>query len=182
MTEARVRIAHVLRHPASVAAFLALIFTLTILALAAALVWHPAREASADAGDRLDRTRAQLRELRARDRLMQSFAVRAKQAETLEAKLKQAKAEPAFVRDIEALASRSGAAVEQVSSPSEEKGGAVNTALFEIILRGGYGNIRHFIAGLAELEEFVTVERVSLEHDGERVRAYLVMKRRHKVE
>ena len=55
---------------------------------------------------------------------MQSFAVRVKQAETLEAKLKLAKAEPAFVRDIEALASRSGATVEQVSSPErrEERG------------------------------------------------------------
>ena len=59
---------------------------------------------------------------------------------------------------------------------------AVNTALFEIILRGRYGNIRHFIAGLTELEEFVTVERFSLERGGEGVRAYLVMKRRHKAE
>ena len=181
MTEAKVRIAHVVRHPASVAALLALIATLTMLALVAALVWQPARYASADADGRLERTRAQLRELKARDRIMQSFALRVKQAETLEAKLKLAKAEPAFVRDIEALASRSGATVEQVSSPSEEKSAAVNSALFEIILRGGYGSIRHFIAGLTELEEFVTVERVSLEHDGEGVRAYLVMKRRHKV-
>jgi Tfp pilus assembly protein PilO len=182
MTEGTVRFAHVVRHPACIAGLVALIFTLAILALAAALVWQPARDAAASANDRLDRIRVQLRELRARDKLMQSFAVRLKQAETLEAKLKQAKAEPAFVRDIEALASRSGATVEQVSSPSEEKGTAVNTALFEIILRGGYGNIRRFIAGLTELEEFVTVERVSLERDGEGVRAYLVMKRRHKAE
>ncbi len=180
MTEAKVRIAHVVRHPASLAALLALIFTLAILALVAALVWRPARHASADADARLETTRAQLRELKARDQIMQSFAVRVKQAETLEAKLKLAKAEPAFVRDVEALASRSGAAIEQVSSPSEEKSTAVNTALFEIILRGGYGPLRHFIAGLTELEEFVTVERVSLEHDGDGVRAYLVMKRRHK--
>jgi Tfp pilus assembly protein PilO len=180
MTEAKIRIAHVVRHPVSVAALLALILTLALLVLVAALVWQPARNASADADDRLERARAQLRDLKARDQIMQSFAVRVKQAETLEAKLKLAKAEPAFVRDIEALASRSGATVEQVSSPSEERGAAVNSALFEIILRGGYGSIRHFIAGLAELEEFVTVERVSLEHDGEGVRAYLVMKRRHK--
>ncbi len=180
MTETKVRIAHVVRHPASVAALLALILTLALLALVAALIWQPARKASADADDRLERTRAQFRELKARERIMQSFAVRVKQADTLEAKLKVAKAEPAFVRDIEGLASRSGATVEQVSSPSEEKSAAVNTALFEIILRGRYSNIRHFIAGLAQLEEFVTVERVSLEHDGEGVRAYLVMKRRHK--
>jgi Tfp pilus assembly protein PilO len=180
MTEATVRLAHILRHPAAAAALAAFVFALAILGLVAALVWQPAHEASADANDRLDRVRAQLRELRARDKLMQSFAVRAKQAETLEAKLKQAKAEPAFVRDIEALASRSSVTVEQVSSPSDEKSTAVNTALFEIILRGGYGNIRNFISGLTELEEFVTVERVSLEHDGEGVRAYLVLKRRHK--
>jgi Tfp pilus assembly protein PilO len=182
MTEATVRLVHIVRHPAAAASLTALVFTLAILGLVAALVWQPARDAAADADDRLDRARAQLRELRARDKLMQSFAVRLKQAETLEAKLKQAKAEPAFVRDIEALASRSGATVEQVSSPSEEKGNAVNTALFEIILRGGYGNIRRFIAGLTELDEFVTVERASLEHDGTGVRAYLVMKRRHKAE
>ena len=180
MTEKKVRVAHVIRHPASVAALLALIAALAMLALVAALIWRPARDASADADDRLQRARAQLRELKARDQIIQSFAVRVKQAETLEAKLKLAKAEPAFVRDVEGLASRSGAAVEQVSSPSEEKSAAVNSALFEIILRGGYGSIRHFIAGLAELEEFVTVERVSIEHDGEAVRAYLVMKRRHK--
>jgi Tfp pilus assembly protein PilO len=182
MTEGTVRLAHVVRHPACIAGLAALIVTLAVLALAAALVWQPAHDAAASANDRLDRVRGQLRELRARDKLMQSFAVRLKQAETLEAKLKQAKAEPAFVRDIEALASRSGTAVEQVSSPSEEKSSAINTALFEIILRGRYGNIRHFIAGLTELEEFVTVERVSVERDGEGVRAYLVMKRRHKAE
>ena len=45
MTEAKVRIAHVVRHPAAVAALLALIFTLAILALVAALVWQPARDA-----------------------------------------------------------------------------------------------------------------------------------------
>ena len=182
MTEGTVRLAHAVRHPACIAGLAGLLSTLALLALAAALVWQPARDAAASANDRLDRIRAQLRELRARDKLMQSFAVRLKQAETLEAKLKQAKAEPAFVRDIEALASRSGATVEQVSSPSEEKGNAVNTALFEIILRGSYGNIRRFIGGLTELDEFVTVERVSLERDGEGVRAYLVLKRRHKAE
>ena len=180
MTEAKVRFAHVVRHPASVAALLALILTLAMLVLVAALVWLPARNSSANADDRLERMRAQLREVKTRDQIMQSFALRVKQAGILEAKLKLAKAEPAFVRDIEALASRSGATVEQVSSPSEEKSAAVNSALFEIILRGGYGSIRHFIAGLSQLEEFVTVERVSLEHDGEGVRANLVMKRRHK--
>ena len=182
MTEARARIAHIARHPAAVAALLALAAALALLALAAALIWHPARVASAEADEKLDRTRAQLRELRARDRLMQSFALRTQQAATLEAKLKQSKAEPAFIRDIEALAGRSGVRVEQVSSPSEEKSNAVNTALFEIIFRGGYSNIRRFISGLAELEEFITVERVSLEQDEGGVRSYLVMKRRHKVQ
>lgn len=182
MTEATVRIVHIARHPAAVAALLALTAALALLSLVAALIWYPARVASADADERLDRARSQLRELKARDQLMQSFALRMQQADTLEAKLKQAKAEPAFVRDIEALASRAGVTVEQVSSPSEEKGGAVNTALFEIIMRGGYTNIRRFTAGLTELDAFITVERVSLEHDGEGVRAYLVMKRRHKVQ
>ncbi len=180
MMEGKVRFAHAARHPAALAALLVLSFTLAILGLVAALIWQPSRGASAEADDRLDRARIQLRELRARDQLMQSFAVRMKQAEVLEGKLRQTKTEPAFVRDIEALANRSGTAVEQVSSPNEEKGNAVNTALFEITLRGAYINIRRFVAGLSELEEFVSIERVSLEHDGEGVRAYLVMKRRHK--
>ncbi len=181
MMEGKVRLAHAARYPAALAAFLVLTFTLALLGLVAVLIWQPARDASAAADNRLERARAQLRELRARDRLMQSFAVRMKQAEVLEAKLRQAKTEPAFVRDIEALANRSGATVEQVSSPNEEKGSGVNTALFEITLRGAYSNVRRFIAGLSDLEEFVSIERVSLEHDGEGVRAYLVMKRRHKV-
>ncbi len=180
MMEAKVRFAHAARHPAALAAFLILILALAILGLVTALVWQPARDASAEADDRLERARVQLRELRARDRLMQSFALRMNQAEALEGKLRQAKTEPAFVRDIESLANRSGAAIEQVSSPNEEKGSAVNTALFEITLRGAYINIRRFVAGLSALEEFVSIEHVSLEHDGEGVRAYLVMKRRHK--
>ncbi len=180
MMEEKVRFAHAARHPAALAALLVLAFILALLGLVAAMIWQPARDASAEADDRLDRARVQLRELRARDRLMQSFAMRMKQAEALEGKLRQAKTEPAFVRDIEALASRSGAAIEQVSSPNEEKGGAVNTAVFEMTLRGAYFNIRRFVAGLSELEEFVSIERVSLEHDGDGVRANLVMKRRHK--
>ena len=52
--------------------------------------------------------------------------------------------------------------LEKAPQASEKKSAAVNSALFEIILRGAYRNIRHFIAGLTELEEFVTVERVSL--------------------
>ncbi len=180
MIEEKARLAHIVRHPAAVATLLALSFALAILALATVLVWRPARDASADADDRLDRVRAQLRELKARDQLLQSFGVRSIQADTLEGKLKVAKTEPAFVRDIEALATRSGVTVEQVSSPSEEKSAAVSASLFEIILRGGYGSVRRFIAGLTELEEFVTVERVSLEHDQEGVRANLVMKRRRK--
>lgn len=180
MTEA-VRFAHIARHPAAMAALFALAAALLLLGLVALAIWQPASTAAAEAGSQLDLTRSQLRELRARDQMMQSFALRAQQAATLETKLKQAKAEPAFVRDIEALASRSGITVEQVSSPSEEKGGAVSTALFEIILRGGYLSARRFIAGLTELDEFITVERVSLDRDGEGVRTTLVMKRRHKV-
>ena len=49
MTEGTVRLAHVVRHPACIAGLVALIFTLALLALAAALVWRPARDAAASA-------------------------------------------------------------------------------------------------------------------------------------
>ena len=50
--------------------------------------------------------------------------------------MRHSKSEPAFVRDVEALAAQSGASVEQVSSSGEEKSSAVKTALFELVLKG----------------------------------------------
>ena len=132
MMKGKVHLAHASRHPAALAALLALTVALALLGLVAVLIWQPALDAAAEADGRLEHARVQLRELRARDRLMQSLALRIKQADALEAKLLKAKNEPAFVRDIEALANRSGATVEQVSSPNEEKGNAVNTALLRL--------------------------------------------------
>ena len=132
-------------------------------------VWRPARDAAASANDRLDRIRVKLRELRARDKLMQSFAVRLKQAETLEANINGRKPSPLSCATLKPWRAerRDGRAG---LIPSEEESSAVNTALFEITC-GWLLQYPHFIAGLTELEEFVTVERVSLERDGEGVRA-----------
>jgi Tfp pilus assembly protein PilO len=173
---------HIVRHPAVIAAALILILTLAALGMVACFVWQPARAGAANADIRLERATAQLRDLRYRVRLAQNYVLRLSEAEALESKLRQVKPEPAFVRDIETLAVKSGATVEQVSSRSEERRSAINTAFFELILKGRYGNIRQFVAGLPELNEFVAIERVSIERDGEAVRAFLVMKRRHKIE
>ncbi len=180
MTEGKAAFLHLVRHPAVIAAALILILTMAVLGLVAAFVWQPARAGVAEADARLERSTAMLRDLRYRVRLAQNYALRLSQAEALEVKLRQAKSEPAFVRDIETLAAQSGTTIEQVSSRSEEENSAINTAFFELILKGRYGNVWQFIAGLPGLKAFVAIERVSIERDGEAVRAFLVMKRRQK--
>src|SRR5271165_5026571 len=115
MTEGKAFVSHIVRHPTVIAASLILILTLAVLGMVAAFIWQPARATAANADAGLERATAQLRELRYRVRLAQNYALRLSQAETLEGKLRQAKSEPAFVRDIEILAAQSGTTVEQVS-------------------------------------------------------------------
>jgi Tfp pilus assembly protein PilO len=182
MTGARLALFHVIRHPAVLAAGLSLAVALALLAAAAVFVWQPVWAEAEDAAERLDRAALHLRELRYRARLAQDYAARLVEAEALEGKLRQAKSEPVFVRDLEALAGRSGVGVEQVSASREEKSGGIDTAFLELILKGPYTNIRQFVSGLPELHEFVAVERISLERDGETIRAILVLKRRHKAD
>jgi len=182
MTPANAAFFHVIRHPAVLASLLMLVLTLMILGTVSELAWRPAREEAEAADVRLEQVTADLRGMRSKVRLAQSYVSRLPQVETLEGKLRQSKSEPAFVRDVEALAGQSGVLIEQVSSSGEEKSAGVNTALFELILKGRYANLRQFIAGIPDLNEFVAIERVLIERDGEAVRAFLVMKRRHRVE
>ncbi len=182
MTAGTAVFAHIVKHPAVIAALAILALSLTALGAVAAFVWHPAHIEAADAAAKLERLGAEIRELRYRAKLAQNYTLRIGQAKALENKLLKGKSEPAFVHDIEALATTSGAKVEQVSSRSEEKSGAISTAFFELILKGRYVNIRQFIAGLPELKEFISIERVSFERDAEAIRAYLVLKRRSEAE
>ncbi len=180
MTDAKIALLHIVRHPLVIAALLALSVSLAILTSAAALIWAPARMEAAAAEEGFEKAAAALRELRYRARLAEDFAALRTQVETLETKLRQARPEPEFVRDIEALAGRTGASVAQFSTHSAEENAGVSTTYFEFFLNGSYANLRQFISELPELNEFVAIERVSLERNGGAVRAYLILKRRQK--
>jgi Tfp pilus assembly protein PilO len=182
MTHTKASFLHVVWHPAVAASLLALSVVLAVLGLVTVFAWYPARQEGEAADARLATATSELLSLRSKQRLAQSYAIRLPEVELLEGKLRQSKSEPVFVRDIEALAAQSGSKVEQVSSSGEEKAGPVNTALFELILKGRYENLRQFINGLPELNQFVAIERVLIEREGDTVRAFLVMKRRQRAE
>lgn len=181
MKDVKAAFFHVARHPAVAGSLLSLFFVLAILGTVTVFAW-PAREEAEAADARLESARAVLRGLRSKVRIAQSYTVFLPQVEALESKLRQSKSDPAFVHDVRSLAAQSGATVEQVSSSGEEKSGTVTTALFELILKGRYANIREFVACLANLNDFVVIERILAERDGDAVRAVLVMKRRHRAE
>ncbi len=180
MMYSKTALQHILRHPLVIASFLALSVSVVILGAAAGLVWEPARVDAAEAEAGLDNASAKLRELKYRARLASDFVTRQTQVETLESKLHQAKSEPEFVRDIETLVARTGAAVSQFSSHSAERSGGVNTTYFEFFLNGSYESLRQFVSELPNLNDFVAIERISLERNGKTIRAYIVMKRRQK--
>jgi Tfp pilus assembly protein PilO len=171
---------HILRHPAAFAALLVLGAAIAVLAATASLKWQPARVEGEAAEAAFEKAAAGLRELRYRVRLSEEYATRRGQVEALEAKLRQVKSEPEFVRDIEALVARSGATVTQFSVHAAEPGSGASATYFEFFLNGSYASLRRFIADLPDLNEFVAIERVSLEHNGPAVRAFLVLRRRQK--
>jgi Tfp pilus assembly protein PilO len=173
---------HALRHPAVIASGLSLMLTTALLAAAAALIWEPSRSDNQRAGAEFEAVSAQLRDLKQRMRLAKDYAARSEQVDLLEGKLRQSKTEPEFVRDIEAIVSKSGAKVTQFSSHKAERNGAMNTTVFEFFLTGSYGNMRQFVSELPNLNEFVAIERISLERTDQGVRAYLVLKRRQRLE
>jgi Tfp pilus assembly protein PilO len=180
MTGTATVIQHAGRQPLVLAALAAFALAAAGLAAVTGLVWLPLRSEAALAETELDRAALELRELRYRARLAQDYTSRLAEVETLEAKLSQSKSEPEFVRDIEALASRTGVAIAQFSSRGSEQGAGTKSADFEFFLNGSYTNLRRFVAELSSLHEFVAVERISLERNGSSLRAFLVLQRRHK--
>jgi Tfp pilus assembly protein PilO len=180
MTEPGVAFLHVVRHPLVIAALFALCAALGVLGAVAAAIWEPAHQEARAAEAALEKASAELRELQYRVRLAQDYAARQQEVETAERKLLQAKPEPEFVRDVEALVAKTGTAATQFSSHSIEQSNGFNTAYFEFLLTGPYASLRRFIAELPALNEFVSIERVSLERNGQSVRALLVLKRHQK--
>jgi Tfp pilus assembly protein PilO len=173
---------HLLFHPAVMAALLLLAFTGLTLAATAGLIWQPSLTSYANAEAELDQLSGQIRELKYRARLASDYAARSGQVQLLEEKLRQVKSEPEFVRDIEALVARSGVQITQFSSHKSEKSAAVTTTLFEFFLNGSYGSLRQFFSALPDLNEFVAIERVSLERSDQAVRAYVILRRRQRLE
>ncbi len=182
MTGAGTAFQHIVRHPLIIAGLVALGLALGGLAAVAGLVWQPARVEAAAAEAGLEKAAMDLRELKYRVRLAEDYASRLTEVEALEAKLSQAKSEPEFVRDIEALVTRTGATITQFSSRGTEQSAGGKPAEFEFFLNGSYASLRRFILELPNLNEFVAIERVSLERNGPSVRAFLVLQRRHKAE
>ena len=112
-----------------------------------------------------------------RVRQTEDYANRLGQVEALENKLSQVKSDPEFVRDIEALARKTGAAITQFSTRAVAgQGQGMKPADFEFFLSGSYDSLRRFIMELTFLNEFVAIERVSLERNGGAVRAFLVLR------
>ena len=114
-------IQHVARHPLVIAGLAALAIAAAGLAATAGLVWHPALVEAQAAEAVLDKAVLELRELRYRARLAEDYASRLTEVQALEAKLSLSKPEPEFVRDIEALAARTGASIAQFSSRGTEQ-------------------------------------------------------------
>jgi Tfp pilus assembly protein PilO len=180
MTRTVTLVQHAGRQPLVLAALAAFALAAVGLVSVAGLVWLPLRNEAAVAEAELDKATMDLRELRYRARLAQDYTSRLAEVEALEAKLSQTKSEPEFVRDIEALATRTGVTIAQFSSRSAEQGASAKSADFEFFLNGSYTNLRRFIAELSSLHEFVAVERISLERNGSSLRAFLVLQRRHR--
>ena len=182
MTRTNAALRQVVRHPLVILALLVLAAAVISLGAAAGLLWQPARVEAAATEARLDREAAALRELKYRARLAEDYASRTKQVEALEAKLRQTKSEPEFVRDIESLVTRCGASISQFSSHGAEQGAGAKATYFEFFLTGSYASLRNFFGSLPDLNEFVAIERVSLEHNGPGVQAYVVLRRRQAFE
>jgi len=166
-------LAHIVRHPAVIAAALILVLASALLGSVAALVWRPAAVEAQEADKALEGLNANIRSLRAAASTAQSYALRLSQATALEAKLGHRSSEPEFIHAIETLATSSGATVEQISSPGAEK----SAGPIELVLIGAYGTIIKFVTGLHDLQDYVTVDRASMSRDGDNIRAYLVLTR-----
>ncbi len=180
MTGTTAMVQHVARQPSVIAGLAAFALAAMVLAAVAGLLWLPVRAEATLAEAELDKAATELRELRYRARLAHDYTSRLAEVEALEAKLSRTKSEPEFVRDIEALAGRTGVTIAQFSSRNAEQSTVAKSADFEFFLNGSYSNLRRFIAELSSLNEFVAVERVSLERNGPSLRAFLVLQRRHK--
>lgn len=174
----RMALRRVLRDPLVLFGNAALLSALVALATCATFLWLPAQHRHSVADARSGALIAELRELRVRREMVELYRARNDEVETLEGKLHLARSEPDFVAEVEKLATASAAELLQFSSrTSAREKSSTETTLFEFFLKGDYGALKLFIAGVRELPELVTVERVVLERIEPSVSARVLLKR-----
>jgi hypothetical protein len=186
----RMEFRQIITHPQCLRALGAFAAAFVALALVAALFWRPALVGAAEAEAALAATRSDLRAYENANRLAGDYAIRIQQADAIETKLRQGKGEPEFIRDVETLAVRSGAALTQFSSHKSQAAGAgqakgsggVRSTTFEFFMSGSYADLKKFVVSLRELNEFVSIERAVFEHGEQQVKAHLIVERRQRVE
>jgi hypothetical protein len=179
--QARAAFLQTIRHPAALGALFAAGLAGCMLAAAFLLIWEPARGRALAAEDKLGRAANALAGMKFRLKLAKDYAGIAAHIEKLERKLRQAKADPEFVHDIEALAAGTGVNVAHLSSHRKEQSGGVGGTAFEFSLSGAYANLRRFIVELANLDEFTVIERVSFDKEEQTVKTTLVLLRLQKL-
>lgn len=173
------KLARVVTHPFVFASLAALLVSLIALALTTLVAWWPARAQHAEAERHAITLMAELKDLKVRQDMAVLYRSRLAQVEILEKKLQLARSEPDFVAEIEKLAATSQAELLQFSSRSAPKDKvSADTTIFEFFLKGDYAALKTFIAGVRDLPEFVTIERVVLERIEPSVRLRVLMKRR----
>lgn len=171
-------VTHILRQPFVLLSLGVLTISLVVVAAVAMTAWLPAQNRHAESEGRTTRLLTELTELKLRQDMAALYRSRADEVETLEKKLKLARSEPEFVAEIEKLAAASAADLLQFSSRAvpREKSGTEST-VFEFFLKGDYAGLKAFIAGVSDLPEFLTVERVVFERVDPSVRARVLIKR-----
>jgi Tfp pilus assembly protein PilO len=169
-------------HPQCLKALKVFALALAAVVLLSLMFWRPARQAAGDAEEALATTREDLRAYQQASKLAGEYAIRIQQADAMETKLNQSKGEPEFIREVETLATRSGAELTQFSSHKSQVQGAVRSTMFEFFMSGSYANLKQFVVSFKEMNEFVSVERAVFEHGEQTVKAHLIIERRQRAE
>lgn len=169
---------HILRRREAFASVAFAFGSIAVLVFVFFALWRPALQDATSAALSVERLRQDITVLEMADRLTASYTDRLAEVEMLEGKLKVPANDPAFIRNLEELASKSGAKLQQVSSSlaADEKGKA-QSAKFEFQVHGEYPVIKRFLVSVQALPEFVAIEQVLLELSDQNLRARVVIKR-----
>ena len=169
---------HILRRREAFAGVAFAFSSIAVLVFVFFALWRPALQDATSAALSVERLRQDIAVLEMADRLTESYTARLADVEMLEGKLKVPANDPAFIRNLEELASKSGAKLQQVSSSlAADKKGKARSAKFEFQVNGEYPVIKQFLVSMQALPEFVAIEQVLLELSDKNLRARVVIKR-----